>query len=353
MSHCFKLAYETYIKTRIFGENFVKRNKNKFKIVYNNKEYALKEFFEEIDKNYKPGETIKFKLRIFNNILNLSEMFFNCDDLLAMKDDSKVNKEQVKAKSKYGLSISKKEEKKPFKIIDINRMFYGCESLISIPDISDWNMENVTNMFGLFYECESLISIPDISKWNMKKVTNMTYIFYGCNKLSSIPDITNWNVENIFYYFELIYKYDEDLRILGKKFVNKNINECSIEYNCKIFKLCEFFEKINDKKFSEDEKIKIYLKFKNEIDMSYMFDSCDRLLSVNFLGNIRNTIEDSIFDNKENELSSSLLSDRIDMNLDDKYNSFYDDCTLLNTSESNIEKKYSSFLNITELSRTN
>ena len=198
MEHFFKLAYKTGEKTRIFGENFVKRNKNKFKIVYNNKEYALKDFFEEIDNNCKPGIKIKFKLRIFHNILNLSEMFFNCHGLLSMKDDSKVNKEQVKAKSKYGLSISKKEEKKPFKIIDINRMFYGCESLISIPDISDWNMENVTNMFGLFYECESLISIPDISKWNMKKVTNMTYIFYGCNKLSSIPDITNWNVENIF-----------------------------------------------------------------------------------------------------------------------------------------------------------
>ena len=117
MSHCFKLAYEThkdvvkrnkiklkiaynnkkyvyqtYTKTRIFGENFVKRNKNKFKIVYNNKEYALKEFFEEIDDKFKPGIKIKFKLRIFHNILNLSKIFLNCRGLLSMKDDSKVNK---------------------------------------------------------------------------------------------------------------------------------------------------------------------------------------------------------------------------------------------------------------------
>ena len=66
--------------------------------------------------------------------------------------------------------------------------------------------------------------------------------------------------------------------------------------------MCEFFEEIKDKKYSKDEKIKIYLKFKNEIDMSYMFDSCDKLLSVNFIGNIRDTIEDTIIDNKENEL---------------------------------------------------
>ena len=157
------------------------------------------------------------------------------------------------------------------------------------------------------------------------------------------------NIENIFYYFELVYKYDDHLRILGKKFVNKNINECYIEYNFKIFKLCEFFEKIKDKKFNKDEEIKIYLKFQNEIDMSNMFASCDKLLSVNFLGNIRDTIEDTIIDNKENELYSSSSSNRIDMNFDDKYDNFYSDYTLLNTTESKIEKNYSSFLNKNEL----
>ena len=96
-------------------------------------------------------------------------------------------------------------------------------------------MENVTNMFGLFYECNSLISIPDISKWNMKKVTNINYIFYGCNKLSSIPDITNWNVENIFFYFELIYKYNNHLRIKVKNLliikIMKVISNIIVKYS--------------------------------------------------------------------------------------------------------------------------
>ena len=62
MSHCFKLVYgETFEEKRIFGENFVKRNKNKFKIVYNNKEYALKEFFIEINDKFKPGTKTKRK----------------------------------------------------------------------------------------------------------------------------------------------------------------------------------------------------------------------------------------------------------------------------------------------------
>ena len=118
MEHFFKLAYKTDEKTRIFGENFLKRNINKCKLIYNNKEHQIKEFFEEIDKNYKPKETIKFKLRIFHNILNLSEMFLNCNNLLSIIDNTKVNEEQVISKSKYGLSLSKTKEKVSFKIIN-------------------------------------------------------------------------------------------------------------------------------------------------------------------------------------------------------------------------------------------
>ena len=39
-------------KVRIFGENFVNNNKDKCKIIYNNKEYELKEYFNDIDKEY-------------------------------------------------------------------------------------------------------------------------------------------------------------------------------------------------------------------------------------------------------------------------------------------------------------
>ena len=230
MEHCFKLCYKANEIRRIFGKNFVKRNKNKCKIIHNNKEYQLKEFFEEINKNHKPGIEIKFKLRFFHNILNLRGMFFNCDNLLSMKDDSKFNEEQVNASSKYGLSIAKKQEKESFKITDIGYMFYGCKSLISIPDISEWNTEKLANMFCLFCGCNSLISIPDISEWNTENVTNMDNMFYRCNSLVSIPDISKWNIKNLFYNFELVYQYDNHLRILGKKFIINNINKCYINY---------------------------------------------------------------------------------------------------------------------------
>ena len=85
-----------------------------------------------------------------------------------MKDDGKLNKEIVKVKSYYSLSISKKKEKESFKIIDINRMFYGCKSLSSLPDISKWNINNVTDMSYMFYECSSLKSLPEFYEKRIK-----------------------------------------------------------------------------------------------------------------------------------------------------------------------------------------
>ena len=204
MSYCFKLVYKINDNndgknefTRIFDEDFVKRNRNKSRIIYKYKEYSLKEFFEEIDKDCKPGQEIKFKFRFLHSILNLYRMFYCCNNLLSITDDTKVNQEQVVAKLKYGLSISKRKEKEYVKIIDIGCMFYGCKSLKSLPDLSKWNIKNVIFMESIFYECESLISLPDLAKWNTENITDMSEIFYRCVSLKSLPDLSKWNTENI------------------------------------------------------------------------------------------------------------------------------------------------------------
>ena len=43
-------------RTKIFNYWFIDKNKNKCKIIYKNKEYELKEYFEDIDNNYKISE---------------------------------------------------------------------------------------------------------------------------------------------------------------------------------------------------------------------------------------------------------------------------------------------------------
>ena len=66
-------------KIRIFGYNFVINNKNKYKIIYNDKEYELVEYFNDIDNNYNINDIIKLKLKKgINNINNLSCIFDLC-----------------------------------------------------------------------------------------------------------------------------------------------------------------------------------------------------------------------------------------------------------------------------------
>ena len=73
---------------RILDKYFIKQNKNKCKLIYNNKKYKLKEYFEEIDNNYKDKDVIKLKLYNINNISDMSRMFYGCYHLSSFSEDS-------------------------------------------------------------------------------------------------------------------------------------------------------------------------------------------------------------------------------------------------------------------------
>ena len=87
----FELEYKalTKDKTKIFGYDFVKKNKDKCKIIYKGKEYELTENIGDIDNNH--NSSIKFQLRINNNITDISYMFSGCKTLLSIRlDDSNI-----------------------------------------------------------------------------------------------------------------------------------------------------------------------------------------------------------------------------------------------------------------------
>ena len=63
-------------KIRIFGENFVKNNKNKCKIIIDGKEYELMEEF-----NINIEERIEIKLIEISKITDMSYMFSGCSSL--------------------------------------------------------------------------------------------------------------------------------------------------------------------------------------------------------------------------------------------------------------------------------
>ena len=121
----------------IFGSEFVKNNKNKCKMIIDNKEYEITE---------------KYNIENYNN-----------------------NKLNIKLK---GIN----------NVTDMSDMFCGCSSLSSLPDISNWNTNNVTDMSSMFNGCSSLSSLPDISNWNINNVKHMFLMFEKCSKNLIIPN---------------------------------------------------------------------------------------------------------------------------------------------------------------------
>ena len=246
-------------KIPIFGHIFVTKNSGKFKIIYRDKEYELKENFEDIDEEkYLSIDYIKLKLKVVGKIIDLSYFFHECKSLLSFKiipqlnnnnkssdfnyesnepdssqlfEDPKflntsahnnnmikemdnlkipppsvstIKKNNITYNTTYNSTVSElfpNNYRIPAlvnsNVTNIDSIFYGCSSLIYLPDISNWDTSNVTQMGSLFYNCHSLISIPDISKWNTSKVNTMECMFYNCNSLISLPDISKWDTSNV------------------------------------------------------------------------------------------------------------------------------------------------------------
>ena len=200
-------------KVGIFGSEFVKNNKDKCRIIYNNKEYELKEYFNDIDYNIE--NEIKIKLKCIKNVTDMSYMFAYCESLFSLPDMSKWNTTNV---------------------TNMSNMFRNCESLSFLPNLSKWNTSNVTNMSYMFSVCVSLFSLPDISDWDTSNVTNMSYMFYGSESLYSLPDISNWDTSNVTN-MSWMFGYCKSLSLLPNlsKWNTSNVTNMSyMFFGCKI-----------------------------------------------------------------------------------------------------------------------
>ena len=69
---------------KIFGDNFVKNNKNKCKIIYNGKEQELKSYILIEENN--DYEYIEINLIVYKEIINMSFMFKDCSSLVSLPD---------------------------------------------------------------------------------------------------------------------------------------------------------------------------------------------------------------------------------------------------------------------------
>ena len=101
---------------RIFGDDFVKNNKDNYKIVIKERIYEL------------------------------------CSKI--KKDKIEVNKEGYFEIKLNGIK----------NIIKAKSMFSSCSSLTSLPNIDKWDTSKVTDMGCMFKSCSSLTSLPNIYK---------------------------------------------------------------------------------------------------------------------------------------------------------------------------------------------
>ena len=104
-------------KITIFNEIFISNNKERAKIIINNKQCELKENLES-QKYFDQIIKIKFSDCIFY----LNCMFQGCESLYSVKNFQNINTNKLK---------------------EIDSLFEGCSSLLYIDDISNWNMNKI------------------------------------------------------------------------------------------------------------------------------------------------------------------------------------------------------------------
>ena len=189
---------------RIFGNIFVQNNKDNCKIVVEDKEYNLCGKMN-INKMKKIGNEYEIKLKIINDLTDLSYMFHQCNSLSPSSEIDKINISNASnisylfSECQYLSQLPDISNWNTGNVKDMSYIFAGDQSLLSLPDISKWNTNKVSKMNNMFYKCDSLKFIPDISKWDTKNVISMSYMFYNCSNLSYLPDISCWNTSNVKY----------------------------------------------------------------------------------------------------------------------------------------------------------
>ena len=162
-----------YIK--IFGQDFVKNNTNKCKMIIGNKEYEIKheinlEEFEKYGIN-REDKIMKVILK-GEAVEDMSCMFFGCDSLI---------------KADFSSFITQN-------ITNMKNILYGCKNLIEV-NLSSFNTQKVTNMGSMFWGCESLTAL-DLSSFNTENVTDMVCMFNGCKHLTKV-DLTSFETKNV------------------------------------------------------------------------------------------------------------------------------------------------------------
>ena len=208
-----------------------------------------------------------------SNLTSLRYMFYGCNNLesINMKDWNTSN------------------------ITDMSEMFWNCESLTEL-DLSNFNTSNVTNMYRMFTNCNSLTTLR-LDNFNTSNVTNMEHMLAVCSSLHTLrlDNCTNETIDKILNSdgFPTGFIPDVTREIYCKKeYIEQNVppygwNFISVNGepnipeppNEKPLYIVGQFEDVKDTITTADVLVNT-----SHTDLSYMFDSCKLLTSVNTEG---------------------------------------------------------------------
>ena len=159
------------------------------------------EIMDEFFKNCRCLEKLPELDWDVKNVKTMKNMFSGCRNMkyLSFKNFNTENNEDLSymfyddSSLQYIKGLNKFEVSK---VKTMEGMFSDCKKLAKIDDISCWKTPNLEKMGEMFKGCKSLKVIPDISGWDTKNVKDIHQIFHGCENLNSLPDISKWKTNN-------------------------------------------------------------------------------------------------------------------------------------------------------------
>ena len=223
----------------IFGETFVKRNKENCYLLYNSKTYRLSPKFKFLTK----GENV-LTLVIEEDDLRLSGMFCFFDIRSRTNEDYCYNISEDEEEDNFLVDASCLEHLDVRLCTDLSFMFYNCKNLKNFDFLKEWDVSKNTNFSNMFTFCK-FSNVNFLSKWNVKNAETFDYMFWGCGNLNDLSGIQNWKLENAKYF--------------GRMFGNcKNLTDVNALQNWNMAQA---------------------------VDVSYIFESCIKLVKMDGLNN--------------------------------------------------------------------
>ena len=272
----FKLKYyvsDDLSEIQIFGETFVKNNKDKCHLIIENNDCELRAFYKFKTKGEKPiilvidEEDINF-IGMFKPKLDYEDFYIYDIHLQNEYDDSRHYN------NKSLIDISSLESLDTSEVTDLEGMFCGCWniknfkflkdwdvskcknfsylfedcSFSEIDFLSNWNVSNSTHLNSMFYGCSNLVNIKGIKNWYVENVTNFECMFENCRQLEDVNDLQNWNMNKAKNIREMFANCNKliNMNSLYKWKLNEGVDKTDIIYNCNnLLNIPSIFEKTN------------------------------------------------------------------------------------------------------------